>query len=209
MKIASFGVTGKTGKVFFPKALEKGYQLKCLLRNPEKIKINNENLEIIKGDILNKEDVENMVKGTDIVVSLFGQVKGSPKDLQTQGTINIVNAMKKHGIKKIISLSGGGLRYKEDKPKIPDYIIKGIMKIFVPHLLEDAKEHAEVLRKSGLDWVIVRGPRLNDNEPKGKYRVGWVGVNASTKISRADFADFLVTQIEDNNYLGTMPFISD
>jgi hypothetical protein len=39
--------------------------------------------------------------------------------------------------------------------------------------------------------------------------VGWVGVNASTKISRADLADFLLTQVEDERFTYQMPFVSD
>jgi hypothetical protein len=35
-----------------------------------------------------------------------------------------------------------------------------------------------------------------------------VGVNASTKIGRADLADFILTQVEDNTYLRQMPFVS-
>jgi hypothetical protein len=38
--------------------------------------------------------------------------------------------------------------------------------------------------------------------------VGWVGVNASTKIARADLANFILKQVESNEYLYTMPFVS-
>jgi len=57
--------------------------------------------------------------------------------------------------------------------------------------------------------MIVRAPRLTNDAPQGTYRVGWVGVNASTKIARADLADFLVTQLEDETYNFQMPFVSN
>jgi nucleoside-diphosphate-sugar epimerase len=135
-------------------------------------------------------------------------VKDSPAGLQTDGTKNIVAAMQQHGVRKIISLSGGGLPYAEDKPKVPDYLIRGIMKLVVPKVLNDAIAHAEVLKQSGLDWIIVRGPRLTDEPRQGKYRVGWVGVNASTKVGRADLADFILTQVEDDAMVRKMPFVS-
>jgi hypothetical protein len=82
------------------------------------------------------------------------------------------------------------------------------MKIAVPGILKDAIRHHQVLEKSGLDWVIVRGPRLTNEDPRGKYRVGWVGVNASTKIGRADLADFILRLVEDEQFNRQMPFVS-
>lgn len=208
-KIALFGVTGQTGKEFVNIALQKGYQISALARTPEKLGIKHPNLAIIKGDVLNNEDVLKTIEGCHIVVSLFGHVKGSPEWLQTQGTKNIIAAMKASGVEKIISLSGGGLPYpQEDRPKFADHMIRLIMKLFVPKILNDAIEHHKVLAESGLKWIIVRGPRLTNDAGKGKYRVGWVGVNASTQIARADLADFVLKQIDDDSFLHQMPFVS-
>ena len=207
-KIALFGATGLTGSEFLKKALDKGYRVKVLVRNRERLTYKNENLHIIEGDILNSRDVEKAIEGTEVVVSLFGHVKGSPENLQTNGTKNIIEAMNKHGLQRIISLSGGGLPYEEDKPKLPDHLIRTIMKIFVPKILNDAIAHAEVLKNSGLEWTVIRGPRLTTEPEKGEYRVGWVGVNASTRIGRADLADFILKETEQGNYIRKMPFVS-
>lgn len=209
-KIALFGASGLTGQLVLQKLLASGYTIQALVRTPEKIQEKNLSLKVIKGDVLNKADVENTVKGCDVIISLFGHVKNSPEWLQTNGTINIAEAMKKNNIQKIISISGGGLPYpQKDEPKFADKLIRTIMKIVVPKILNDAIKHAEILKNSNLNWIIARAPRLNNNPAIGTYRVGWVGVNASTKISRADFADFILTQIEDNSFLKQMPFVSN
>lgn len=208
-KIALFGGSGKTGQEFLKLALENGDSLKALARTPSKISQQSPKLEVIQGDVLNSTDVEKVVEGTDLVVSLFGQVKGSPKDLQTRGTTNIISAMKKYGLNRIISLSGGGLPFEEkDQPKFPDKLIRGIMKLAVPHILKDAQDHFELLQASGLDWIIVRGPRLLDGPPRGEYRVGWVGVNASTSVRRADLADFILKEVHNQQFSHSMPFVS-
>ena len=208
-KIALFGATGQTGQLFLRAALAGGYQVKALVRDANKLTQKSAQLTVIEGDVLNSADVYKTVEGTDIVVSLFGHVKGSPEWLQTNGTKNIVAAMKTHNVGRIISLSGGGLPFPEkDKPKFADYVIRTIMKVAVPKVLNDAVAHHEVLVASGLKWVIVRGPRLTNDARKGQYRVGWVGVNASTKISRADLADFILTQVEDETFDRQMPFVS-
>ena len=209
-KIALFGASGQTGQALLNKALANGYTVRALVRSPEKISQQSKHLTVIQGDVLNKQDVAKVVEGCDLVISLFGHVKGSPEWLQTNGIKNIIAAMQAQKIKKIISLSGGGLPFPEkDQPKFVDKMIRTIMKIVVPKILNDAIEHHKVLQNSGLDWIIVRGPRLNNETAKGTYKVGWVGVNASTKISRSDLADFIVTQIDDNTFIRQMPFISE
>ncbi|MGK7394918.1 MAG: NAD(P)-dependent oxidoreductase [Candidatus Cyclobacteriaceae bacterium M3_2C_046] len=209
MKIALFGATGLTGKQFLKLAVAKGYQVKALVRNPAKLEEASDLLTVIKGDVLDQENVNQTVKDTDLVVSLFGHVKDSPKWLQTDGTKNIVKAMHTFGLQRIISLSGGGLPFPEkDQPKIPDHLIRLIMKVAVPKILNDAKAHAEVLKRSGLKWTIVRGPRLTNEPAKGTYRVGWVGVNASTQISRPDLANFILKLVQDEQFDYQMPFVS-
>lgn len=208
-RIALFGGTGRTGTLFLDRALAAGYEVNALVRSPEKVSQQHDNLNIIKGDMLDPLTVEKTVSGAGVVVSLFGHVKGSPEWLQTNGTKNIVAAMSKHSVERIISLSGGGLPFPEkDKPKLIDKLIRGVMKVFVPKVLNDAIEHHKVLKDSGLEWIIVRGPRLTDGDEKGEYRVGYVGVNSGTSISRADLANFLIKQLKDDTYLGEMPFVS-
>ena len=209
-KIALLGATGQTGQKFLDSALAQGYQVKVLVRRANKLTQNAPNLSVIEGDVLNPFDVYKLVRGVDVVVSLFGHVEGSPEWLQTDGTKNIVEAMKSNGVEKIISLSGGGLPFPEkDKPKFVDYLIRAIMKIAAPKILNDAIKHADLLKESGLKWIIVRGPRLTNDPRAGNYRVGWVGVNSSTKIARADLADFILTQVEDERFNFQMPFVSN
>lgn len=209
MKIALIGATGQTGNEFLGIALKDGHSVKALIRSPEKLNKSSEKLEIIKGDVLNPDDVEQSVEGTDIVVSLFGHVKGSPDWLQTDGTKNIIKAMKEHHVGRIISLSGGGLPYPEkDQPTFVDKMFRFIMKIAARQILKDAIEHAKVLKESGLDWTIIRAPRLTNEDRKGSYREGWVGVNASTKIGRKDLADFILKEVKEHDYSKEMPFVS-
>jgi putative NADH-flavin reductase len=207
--IAVFGATGRTGQHFVNLALDRGHRVKALVRNPRKIENSHEKLEIVIGDILNPDEVDAVVKDCNVVVSLIGHVKDSPSNVQTKGTENIVQAMHNHGVKKIISMSGGALPFPEkDQPKFIDHLFRGIMSLFFKNVIIDAKNHAEILKDSGLNWVIVRGPRLTDDEPKGSYRVGWVGVDSGTKIARADIAAFILDQVKSDEFSHQMPFVS-
>lgn len=207
--IALFGATGKTGRHVLAQALEAGHSVRALARRPASIETSHDRLTVIAGDVLDAAAVRETVRGADVVVSVFGQVKGSPPTLQTEGTQNIVDAMGAEGIRRIISLSGGGLPAEgHDQPKTPDKIIKWLLQRISPQVLADAEGHLAVLRSSGLDFTVVRGPRLTDAEPTGEYRVGWVGVNASTQIARGDLARFILTQVDDEQFIGELPFVS-
>ena len=130
-RIALFGGSGQTGQQFLRLALAQGYPVRALARDPQKIPQQAANLTVVRGDVLNPADVADTVRDTDVVVSLFGQVKNSPKDVQTRGTAHIVAAMRQLGVRRIISLSGGGLPYAEDQPKFADKLIRGIMRLAV------------------------------------------------------------------------------
>lgn len=207
--IALFGASGQTGQQFLAQALQQGHRVRALVRTPAKLAPAGPALEIIQGDVLDAVAVRRTMQGCDVVVSVFGQVKGSPKTVQTDGTRHIVEAMQAVGVRKIISLSGGGLPDPHDRPKLADHLIRGIMRLLVPQVLADAAGHAAVLRASGLDWQVVRAPRLTTAPYTGRYRVGWVGVNASTSLGRADLAEFLLKQIDSAEFTGQMPFVSN
>ncbi len=67
--------------------------------------------------------------------------------------------------------------------------------------------------------VLVRGPaKLEATHSRGQvvvgggrglYRVGWVGVDTSLRISRDDLADFTLTRVEDQRFVGHLPFVSN
>lgn len=209
-RIALIGGTGKTGREFLKKALDEGFMIQALARDPKELSHpGHDHLAVIGGDVLVAEDVRKVLKDTEAVVSLFGHRKNSPEWLQTDGTRNILNAMDEYGIERILSLSGGGLPFPEkDEPRLIDKLIRGVMKLAVPKILNDAVKHAELLRASGKDWTIIRGPRLTEGEEKGQYRVGWVGVESGTQISRADLADFILKELNEGRYIRQMPFVS-
>lgn len=207
--IAIFGGTGKTGRRVVDRALAQGWSVRALARNPERIATTNDRLTVIQGDVLDASAVESTVDGSDAVLSMIGHGKGSPDNLQAEGTRLMVGAMKRHGVSRIITLTGGGLRAEgRDEPKLPDRIIRGLLKLLSPKVLADAEAHLEVLERSGLDWTVVRGPRLTEAPGTGAFGVGWVGGDSTTKISRDDLADFLLTQVEDRQFLRELPFVS-
>ena len=66
--------------------------------------MSHESLVAFKGDVLNPEEVDAAVKGHDAVLSALGFTKGSPKTICADGIRNIMTAMKKYGVKRLLVL---------------------------------------------------------------------------------------------------------
>jgi putative NADH-flavin reductase len=208
VRVVIFGASGRTGRPLVEQALAAGHEVRALVRDPSKLPISHGRLAVVRGNVLDAAKVEETIAGTDAVLSALGQTKGSPKDVQTRGMENIVAAMKRHGVRRLVSLTGAGVRDPRDEPKLVDRAITFLLRRLQPDVLEDGVRHAEVIKASGLEWVIVRGPRLTEGPKKGEYRVGMVGKNSGIRISRADLADFMLKRTTDDAHLRRMPVVS-
>ncbi|MBO0939095.1 NAD(P)H-binding protein [Fibrella sp. HMF5335] len=212
--IAVFGGTGRTGIHFVRQALDAGHSIQALVRNPTKMPMAHPQLKLIKGDALNPADVDRTIRGSNGVVSLLGQDKASQPDLQTRATQLIIHSLKQHNLRRLISLTGGGVRDQaHDKPGFVDNLIVFIMKNVAGagarNALMDGISHAELIRQSGLDWTIVRGPMLTDEPTKGIYQVGYVGTVKGIKLTRADLAAFILKEWETGQWKGKFPFVTN
>ncbi len=207
MKLAVFGATGPTGQQLVQQALEQGHSVAVLARTPEKLAIQHSSLRIVKGNALDMTAVEETISGADAVLSCLGRrspFKG--KGDVWRGTLNIVVAMKKLGVRRLIVESA----YAAGNSRA----FAGLgMKLVTSTLLGWAYKEKELLEpdvmSSGLDWVIVRPPALRDGLRTGKYRAGAeLKLSVWNWINRADVADFMLKQVTSDEWLRKTPTIS-
>lgn len=208
MRLAVFGASGRTGRPLVERALAEGHTVRALVRTPTKVGLQDARLELIQGDATDAAAVARTVQGADAVVSVLGHVKGSPKDVQTVATRHMVAAMKAHGVGRMVSLTGAGVRDPNDRPKAVDRVFGLLLAVVARDVIRDAEAHAEVLRSSGLAYTIVRGPRLTDGPYTGRYRVGYVGKDSGTQVSRADLAEFILKTLQDDTWVRKAPMVS-
>lgn len=72
-KIAIIGGTGKVGRRIATKALENRYQVRMLVRNPKKLTLSDDRIEIVEGNVQNSRDIQKILKDCQIVINTFGQ----------------------------------------------------------------------------------------------------------------------------------------
>ena len=208
MKIIVFGASGGTGKEILKQALAAGYTVTAFVRNPAKIEMIHPNLSIFQGDAQNADEVEKAISGHEAVISALGPTRPPAPGMMANAAENIVAGMKKHKIPRLISTTGAGVRDPQDQPKLIDHLMKGLLTLLASEVLRDSAANVSIIQKSDLDWTVVRFPRLIDGQQAGKYRVGYVGKNSGSQLSRADGADFVLKELREKKYLHKMPVVS-
>lgn len=208
MKIVVFGASGGTGVEIVRQALEAGHEVTAFVRNPAKVDIRHANLVIVQGDVMDALAVEKAVTGQEAVISALGPTRPPVPGMMETAAKNIVVAMKQAGIRRLISTTGAGVRDEQDRPKLMDNIIKGLLTLLAGEVLKDSEANVAVLRASELDWTIVRYPRLTDGALTGQYRVGYIGKDSGTQVSRADGAHFILQELMEGKYICQMPVVS-
>jgi putative NADH-flavin reductase len=208
VKVVVFGASGGTGRHIVEQALESGHEVTAFVRSPAKLGIEDANLTIFQGDVMDAERVEQAITGQEAVLCALGPSRPHVPDMMTTAAKNIVAAMEKHGVNRIISTTGAGVRDPQDRPKFFDHLMKGLLTLVAGSVLRDSEANVNIIRSSDLDWTIVRFPRLMDGEHTGVYRAGYIGKDSGSQLSRADGADFVLNELEKGEYLHKMPMAS-
>jgi putative NADH-flavin reductase len=208
MKIVVFGASRGVGLEVVKQALEAGHLVTAFVRSPEKFTVNHTNLTVFKGDSMDAEAVEKAIAGQDAAISTLGPTRPPVRHMMEISASNIVDGMKKHGVSRLVSTTGAGVRQPEDQPKFIDHFIGFLLNLLAKDVVLDSAENVKVIQASHLDWTVVRYPRLMDGEHKGKYQVGYVSKSSGTQLSRADGAGFILKELTERKWLKKLPVVS-
>ncbi len=206
MKLVVFGSTGGIGHQLVEQALEQGHTVTAFARDPAKLEVEHANLTVVQGDVLDVASVEKAVDGQDAVLCALGA--GAKGTIRSEGTRNIVRAMEKAGVGRLICLSTLGVgSSRANLNFFWKHIMFGLLlrRAYADHVSQE--DHVE---KSRLDWTIVRPGAFTDGDRTGEYRHGFPSTDRSIKgkIARADVADFMLKQLTDRTYLHETPGLS-
>lgn len=209
MKIVVFGSTGKTGKHVVQQALDAGHEVRAFARTPSKMDIQHPNLTLCQGDVLDANSVNQAVAGMDAVISALAPSENKPDYKIHRGTQNILKAMQQHNVKRIVASAGAGVRIPEDTPTFLDKFVSFLLNTVSKHVVEDMRRVAEEIQNSNREWVIVRAPMLTDQPGTGDITATYVGQGMKPRLTREDFATFMLQQMQDDTWLHKLPAISN
>ena len=202
MKIALIGATGFVGSALLKEALHRGYAVTAIVRHPEKITVENPQLTVVKGNVLNEEDVARLVAGHDAVVSAYNAGWQNPNlyNEYLAGSQAIENGTKKAGVKRLLVVGGAGSLE----------IAPGVQLIDTPQFPAEwkpgalaARDYLNTLKKEeDLDWTFISPAiLLEPGERTGQFRRGTnqpvFDENGASKISVEDLSVALLDELDE------------
>ncbi|GAA2111511.1 NAD(P)-dependent oxidoreductase [Actinomadura alba] len=208
MKLTIFAATGGIGRLAVEQALAAGHDVTVVVRNPAKVTAD---VRVVAADLAAPDPatLKSAVAGSDAVLSGLGPVTAAEAGVAEHGTRAIVRAMTDAGVRRLVAVSAApiGTVPSGGRPKPPRHdpgdgffmrhLFGPLTKAALRKHYADLAEMEGVLRDSGLDWTVVRPPRLTDKPPTGAYRTA-VGQNLRRGlfVSRADVAALMLDVLE-------------
>lgn len=206
MRVTVFGATGGIGRRIVERALAAGHEVHALVRDPTKALP--PGVSITVGGLTDGQAVARAVEGSDAVIWAVGASQNRPDQvgLFETGAGNLVAAMNHHGVRRLVALSGAGITVDGERKPVSGRVLSAAVGLIVRHVVESKRREYIVFRDSGLDWTLVRPPRVVSGEPTGRCASG--DVPAGTQVTQGDLADFMVGQLTDRSYVRAAPYVS-
>lgn len=207
MKLSIFGATGTVGSALLPRALEAGHEIRVLARTPAKIGRTHPRLRVIAGDANDLAAVTETVSGCDAVLTSLGGLKDP--DSVSQGTANIMTAMRTAGIRRLVVMQGYHLTFPGDPNNVGRKLILPILKLMSRHLVEHTRTMAAAVQAcDDLEWTVVRAPRVVIGDLSPRYRTGILRLGPWNSVTNADVADFMLTCLTGDTFLNQAPMVA-
>ena len=202
MRTVIFGATGPTGHRLVEQALAAGHQVSAVTRRPGAI-APQPGLTAVTADVTDPDAVARAVADSDAVLSSLGSPPSrKPIRVYSQGTANIVAAMHRNGVKRLITVSSSVM----DPAWRPsgEFFFNNVMDPLVNRRIgrtahEDMRRMESLLRDSRLDWTIARPSGLFDHPDVTRYQVR-EDVADGLFTARVDLAASMVAQLDDDRF---------
>ena len=174
----------------------------AVVRHPEKIKIENENLKVMKADVSSLDEVCEACKGADAVISAYNPGWSNPNIYQEtlEVYLTIIDGVKKAEVNRFLMVGGAGSLFIApgvrlmDSGEVPKNILPGV-KALAEFYLKFLKKEKEV------DWVFFSpAADLHPGVRTGRYRLGKddmiVDIVGNSHISVEDYAAAMIDELE-------------
>jgi putative NADH-flavin reductase len=193
------------------RALAEGHRIRALARSAASIAIDDTRLEKVAGDALSSTTVAESLQGVEAVIQSLGAPKGAGATLWgttlfSRATRILVDAMRAHGIKRLVAVTGLGAG---DSRGHGGFLYDAIaFPLVLKRIYDDKDIQEQMIRASGLEWTIVRPGLLTSGVATGRARAltepkDW----RAGSITRADVADFLVREAFERRFVGKTPLL--
>jgi putative NADH-flavin reductase len=204
MKLTVFAATGRIGRQAVAQALAAGHDVTAVVRNPGAM---SGPVRVVRADLAAADPtaLEAAVAGADAVLSGLGPRSRADAGIAATGTRAIVAAMAATGVRRIVVVSAAPVSTvaspgRPDRPAhdpgeglVMRRVLTPLLRSAIRGVYDDLAGMEDVLRASGLDWTVVRPPRLTNGPLTGTYRTAsGRNLRRGLFVSRADVAHLML-----------------
>lgn len=206
MRVAVLGGTGRSGTLIVTELLRRGHPVSALTRAGGTPALP-EGVRVLPGDVRDPAALAELVAEQNAVCSALGQRRGD-STLNSDVAGLLVDAMRATSLRRFVGISGAGIAVAGDRKGLRDRTISALLRRFGGAEVQDKADEYAIWSRSGLDWTLVRPPRLVDGPATGRVDHAASTSPRRTAIARADLAAFVVDEIEQRRYVHAAPLVA-
>lgn len=215
-RVLVVGASGGTGRAVVERLLADGHRVTAFSRSASRLRRQFAHVETINGDVTSASDVDRAVAGHDAVVvtvgiaenpfrvRLFGPAR-TPIDVRSRGTRNVVEAMRRHGVRRLVVQSSYGVGESRDLLGLSDRLF---FRLVLAPQIRDTEVQERVVRSSTLDWVLVQPVHLTDATDGGEPFVSTTGQTGGMKVARSSVARVVARAAVEEDLVGETVAVS-
>ncbi|NUK70104.1 NAD(P)-dependent oxidoreductase, partial [Streptomyces lunaelactis] len=199
MRLTVFGASGGIGQEIVRQGLAAGHQVTAVVRDPARLPVTGEGLEVFTAGLDAPEALRPAVAGRDAVLSGLGPRGLKYAGIATTGTRAILRAMEAEGTRRFLAVSAAPLGpVPENETFFLRYVGTPLVSRVLRKHYDDLRGMEDEMRRSATDWTAVRPPQLKDQPVTGTYRTAIGGnLRGGSKIGRADVAHAMLAMVGD------------
>jgi putative NADH-flavin reductase len=205
MRITVFGATGRIGASAVEQALEAGHKVVAVVRESARYEVRHPALEVVKvPGVTAAAELVDAVDGAEAVVSGIGPRGRKDGPVTSTSTRAIVQAMQEAGVRRYVGVSAAPVG---PIPPGDSLLNRAFIHPFFGWMLKEtyadlALMEAE-LADSGIEWTVVRPPKLVSKPVTGVYRTALdANLPRGLSISREDTAHYMLAALADPLTIG-------
>jgi putative NADH-flavin reductase len=200
MRLTIFGASGNTGRHLLTQALDAGHTVIAVVRDSTRLPIRHQRLQVVVVDVLDPAAIGPAVAGADAVISALGpRPPRNRSSIMSAATASILAAMQATGTSRLVVISAAPVAGDDHGTTLPQRLLAGpLLRILLRGLYADMATMEDTVKRSGVDWTILRPPWLSEGPRTGSYRQAKDGnLRGGARISRADLAEAILASLQD------------
>ncbi|HET8993843.1 MAG TPA: NAD(P)-binding oxidoreductase [Rhodococcus sp. (in: high G+C Gram-positive bacteria)] len=205
MKVLVIGATGGSGRAAVTALLDRGHDVTVMVRTVEAQQTFGDGPIGVIGDATRPDDVDRAVRGQDAVIVTLGitenpvrvRLRGPARtalDVRSTGTRNIIDAMQRHGVRRLIVQTTYGVGDTDGRLPLR---YKLMFSLLLGPQVADTVIQDRFVHESGLDWTLVQPVNLTDSTDAGDAFTSTSGELTGWQVARSKVGRVLASAVDD------------